>query len=47
MSSFHQCIPPSSAVRLAAIASASASLKTQLSELKRLREQVRKTELSA
>jgi hypothetical protein len=34
-------------MRLAAIASAIANLKAQLSELKRLREQVRKAQLSA
>ena len=46
MSSFQQRTPVT-AMRLAAIAAATANLKAQLSELERLREQVRKTELSA
>jgi hypothetical protein len=45
MSSPHQRI--TSVMRLAAIAATTASLKAQLSELERLREQVRKAQLPA
>jgi hypothetical protein len=47
MSSLQQRIPSVAHMRLAAIAAATANLKAQLSELERLREQVRKAQLSA
>jgi HAMP domain-containing protein len=46
MSSLQQRIPSVAHMRLAAIAAATANLKAQLSELERLREQVRKAQLS-
>ena len=47
MSSLHQHITSVANMRLAAIAATTASLKAQLSELERLREQVRKAQLPA
>jgi hypothetical protein len=47
MSSFQQRTKPVTDMRLAAIASATANLKAQLSELEKLREQVTKAQLSA
>jgi hypothetical protein len=47
MSSFQQRTKRVTDMRLAAIAAATANLKAQLSELERLREQVRKAQLSA
>jgi hypothetical protein len=47
MSSFQQRAKPDTAMRLAAIAAATANLKAQLSELERLREQVGKAQQSA
>jgi hypothetical protein len=47
MSSLHQRITSVANMRLAAIAATTASLKAQLSELERLREQVRKAQLPA
>ena len=47
MSSLQQRIPSVAHMRLAAIVATTASLKAQLSELERLREQVRKAQLPA
>ena len=47
MSFLQQRITSVANMRLAAIAATTASLKAQLSELERLREQVRKAQLSA
>jgi HAMP domain-containing protein len=47
MRSLQQRIPSVAHMRLAAIGAATANLKAQLSELERLREQVRKAQLSA
>jgi hypothetical protein len=47
MSFLQQRITSVAAMRLAAIAATTASLKAQLSELERLREQVGKAQLSA
>jgi hypothetical protein len=47
MSSFQQRTTPVTAMRLAAIATATANLKARLSELEKLREQVTKAQLSA
>jgi hypothetical protein len=47
MSSFQHRTRPVSDIQLAAIAAATASLKAQLSELERLREQVRQIQPSA
>ncbi|MDR3489332.1 MAG: hypothetical protein P4M05_31100 [Bradyrhizobium sp.] len=47
MSSLQQRTTSVTDTRLAAIAAATANLKAQLSELERLRQQVRKAQLSA
>ncbi len=47
MSSLHQRITSVANMRLAVIAATTASLKAQLSELERLREQLRKAQLPA